>query len=192
MARVTMMRAAPSRGWSSSTAKPARNGTYTATSTVASRSRWYPAGPSASRHTIAASTVRTSPTGSASAPANQASTIITPAPPNSGTSGARGPPSCASARTISQIATAAAAAITKRNAGRRMSSDTSTTAPRPAPTPIAAGRLRPARPVPVGGAGTSGGSRSSGGSSGGARSSGDTGSTGDRYRSGGANPTPGG
>jgi hypothetical protein len=102
--------------------------------------------PSASRHRAAASTVTSSPSSSASSPPYQARPVISTPPATSGISGGRAPVTL-SARTISQIPTPAASAMTPRKASRQTNSEASTTRIMLTPTAMAAGRLRPARPV---------------------------------------------
>src|SRR6266545_1695069 len=145
-ARVHNTRRSPSAGRASSTANPARNGTYTAIRTAAAVSRWYPAGPSPMRQTRIASTVASSPSVSASAPPNQAIPAMTGTPASTGAIGGRAP-GARTARTISQVPRATAATTTARKAGRQTNSDATTTAPSVRPTAIAAGRFRPARPA---------------------------------------------
>lgn len=144
-----MTRCAP---WScavSNAAKAARNGTYTTAKMPAVASRRYPSAPSASRHTRIATAVSASTAATAPSPEKYAAASMPSPPTLAGISGSTTPRSL-SAEPSSRSASTEASAITARNAALTTSSEAMITAPSPRPTPMAAGRLRPALPVALG------------------------------------------
>ena len=99
---------------------------------------------SGDRHSIMANTVSASATTMASLPPAYAETMMATAPTASGTMGTRIRPE-PKALVSSQAASTMATASTATNAAFHRYRDSRTTAPSASPTPIAAGRLRPAR-----------------------------------------------